>query len=266
MNMKKLLFIDTNIWLDFYRARNDASLALLEHVDSIADKVIVTFQLELEFKKNRQTVILETLNELKTIGHIGRPGIFSDAKAAKALQSSLQAADRRVKVLKARLGKALDNPAIHDPVYKVSQRVFHKTDSLVLTREMPIRRIIRRRAYTRYLHGCPPRKKNDTSLGDGFNWEWMLECAKNENAELVIVSRDSDFGITFENKSYVNDHLKHEFSDRVSKKRKIFLYARLSDALKHFRVPVSQQEVEAESQILSVKIDQPNVVSGNSFD
>jgi hypothetical protein len=34
MAIQKLLFVDTNIWLDFYRHRNEAGLKLLEHLES----------------------------------------------------------------------------------------------------------------------------------------------------------------------------------------------------------------------------------------
>lgn len=87
-----LLFIDTNIWLDFYRSRNDASLALLDHVEAVADRVIVTYQLESEFKKNRQNAILEGMQELKAPAQIPRPAIFSDAKATAILNRSLKEA------------------------------------------------------------------------------------------------------------------------------------------------------------------------------
>lgn len=248
--LKKLLFIDTNIWLDFYRARNDAGLALLKHVEAVSDRIIVSYQLESEFKKNRQTAILEGMQELKAPAQIPRPAIFSDAKSTQVLNRSLKEADRRVKNLKARLTKALENPSSNDPVYQACQRIFHKTDSLSLTRTDKTKIAIRRMAFRRFLHGCPPRKKNDTSFGDAFNWEWMVHCAQKENAELVIVSRDSDYGATFDNKVYVNDHLKQEFSERVSKKRKLLLYTRLSDALKHFSVPVTEKEVQAETEIV----------------
>jgi hypothetical protein len=256
MSIKKLLFVDTNIWLDFYRTRNDAGLTLLQHAEKIADRIIVTYQLESEFKKNRQAAILEGMQELKAPPQIPRPGIFSDAKATKMLNTSLKEAEKRVKNLKARLTRALDNPAIHDPVYKSCQRIFHKTDNLVLTRENKVRHLIRRKALRRFLHGCPPRKKNDTSIGDALNWEWMIHCANENTAELVIVSRDSDYGTVFENKAYVNDHLKQEFSERVSKKRKLLLYTRLSDALKHFAVSVSQQEEDAEKELMTKTVEQ----------
>lgn len=251
--VQKLLFIDTNIWLDFYRSRNDAGLALLRRVEAVADKIIVTYQLESEFKKNRQAAILEGMQELKPPAQIPRPAIFSDAKSAHILNKSLKEAERRVKELKSKLKRALENPSSFDPVYQTCQRIFHKDDSLVLTRDSPKKTIVRRKAFRRFLHGCPPRKKNDTSYGDAFNWEWMVQCATVENAELIIVSRDSDFGITFDDHVYVNDHLRQEFGDRVSKKRKLLLYSRLAEALKHFAVPVTEQEVEAETEIVQAK-------------
>ena len=79
----------------------------------------------------------------------------------------------------------------------------------------------------------------------------MVQCANSANAELVIVTRDTDYGAVFEDRAYINDHLKQEFSERVSKKRKLLLYPKLSEALKHFEVPVTQQEVAAETEILS---------------
>lgn len=251
--VQKVLFIDSNIWLDFYRARNDAGLALLRHAEAISDRIAVTYQLESEFKKNRQAAILEGLQELKSPAQIPRPAIFSDAKSVAALNKNLKEADKRVKQLKARLTKALENPAAHDVVFQTCQRIFHKADALCLERDNSLRHQIRRRAFRRFLHGCPPRKKNDTSFGDAFNWEWMVECAKNKKAELVIVSRDSDYGISFDNRTFLNDHLRQEFSERVNKQRKILLYTRLADALKHFKVAVSAGEVEAEKEMMEAK-------------
>src|SRR6202035_1447324 len=131
----------------------------------------------------------------------------------------------------------------NDPVYKAAQRLFHRDSPLVLTRENRVKRQIRGRAMRRFLSGCPPRKPNDTSMGDAINWEWMIECANAESAGLVIVSRDFDYGVDFEGKHYLNEHLRQEFSDRVSKKRKVVLCRLLSEALKYFNIPVTAAEV-----------------------
>jgi len=249
MAVKKLLFVDTNIWLDFYRARTEADLSLLEHLEQIADKIIVTSQLEMEFKKNRHAAMMEGIGELKPSQALARPGLFSDAKEVQAIQSNQKKADARVKKLKTRYIKALSSPADDDPVYKICQRIFHKVDALVLTRDMAERRLVRRRALRRFLLGYPPRKRNDTSMGDAFNWEWMLECANSQNAELVIVSRDADYGLVFESNGYPNDHLVQEFHERVSRKRKLLLYGKLSEALQHFQITVTEREKQAEEAI-----------------
>jgi hypothetical protein len=257
MAIKKLLFVDANIWLDFYRARNEAGLGLLSHAEAISDNIIVTYQLESEFKRNRQTVILEGMKELKAPPQIARLGIFSKAQASKVMTKSLKEVEKRVTKLKTQLGRVLDNPTMYDPVYQACQRIFHREDSpIVLTRSNKLQRSIRRLAFRRFLHGCPPRKRTDTSIGDAFNWEWMIHCAKENAAELVIVSRDSDYGISYGEKNYVNDDLRQEFSERVSQKRKLLLYQKLSDALKHFERPVTKQEQEAESEIVTAASDQ----------
>jgi PIN domain-containing protein len=134
MARPNLLFVDANIWLDFYRVRYDTGLRLLEHTEALADKLIVTYQLESEFKKNRQVAILEGMQELKPPQQISRPGIFSDATAAKMLTRNVKEAENRVKKLRDRMVKALRDPGTNDPVYQSCQRLFQKTDQLTLSR------------------------------------------------------------------------------------------------------------------------------------
>src|SRR3546814_912450 len=122
--ISKVLFVDTNIWLDFYRSRNDASMGLLQHLEQVAERVVVTYQIEAEYKKNRQVAILEGMQDLKPPQQIPRPALFSDAQASAVLNKHLKEAEKRVKDLKTRLTKALKNPASHDPVYQVYQSSF----------------------------------------------------------------------------------------------------------------------------------------------
>jgi PIN domain-containing protein len=248
---KLLLFIDTNIWLDFYRGGSDASLTLLNHIESptVRDRLIITYQLEMEYKTNRQKAILAGKKALAAPPGMQRLGVFSNAAAFKSAEKALKAAEVRVNKLKKQLAQILQNPAQYDPVYQACQRLFHRASPLVLTRDNPIRKRIKRRALQRFLLGCPPRKSGDTSMGDAVNWEWMIQCAETQSAGLVIVSRDSDYGIEYEGKYYLNEHLRHEFSDRVSQQRKVVLCRLLSDALKHFNVTVSAAEEKEEKEL-----------------
>ncbi len=209
----------------------------------------MTFQVEMEFKKHRQGAILDGLKALKSPESIQRPGLFSDAATSKALQKDLKNAEKRVNKMKERLRRALDKPTIHDPVYKICQRCFHKEDALTLQRESKEKILIRKRALRRFLHGCPPRKATDTSMGDAVNWEWIISCAAQNDGQIHIVSRDSDYGAVFENRAYLNDHLLQEFKERVSRKRKIYLHSKLSDALKNFAIAITPEEEKEEEEI-----------------
>jgi hypothetical protein len=207
--------------------------------------------------RNRQRVILEAMKELKEPPQIPRIAIFSDAQASKMLNKSVKQVQKRVTKLRIQLGRVLGKPTKYDPVYKVFQRIFHRDDHrIVLTRDNKLRHSIRRLALRRFLHGDPPRKPNDTSMGDAFNWEWMIHCASENSAELLIVSRDADYGVLVGDKTYVNDDLRREFSERVSRRKKLLLYQKLSDALKHFEIAVTKQEQEAEIEIVNSAIAQ----------
>lgn len=248
--MKTLLFVDTNILLDFYRVRSDVRVELINHLEKVADRLICTYQVEMEFKKNRQTAILEGSGQLKAPTRIPRPPILSDDRSYAALVKDIESAGKRVKALNDRLERILKDPVRNDPVFKVLQRVFKKKDTLSLHRGTAKADSVRRKAFKRFLLGYPPRKKNDTSTGDAVNWEWIVECAVNEKANVLIVSRDADYGVERDGTAHVNDWLREEFRDRVSTKAQVHMTGLLSEALKKLNAPVSKKVEKAEMQFV----------------
>ena len=110
-------------------------------------------------------------------------------------------------------------------------------------------------AEKRFTLGYPPRKKNDTSIGDAVNWEWLIHVAKENNSDICVVSRDGDFGVTLNSKGFINDWLQQEFKQRVNKKRNITLYPLLSQALKEFDIPVTKEEEQEESRVIHASIN-----------
>ena len=220
----------------------------------------MTYLVEMEFKKNRQGVILESFNALKSSSQICHPSLFSDAASVKALAKDIKSVNKKVDHLKQRLTNALQKPAIHDPVYKLAQHLFTKPDAYSLAQDSKLELAVRRKALRRFLLGCPPRKQRDTSIGDAINWEWIVHCAINSEAEIVIVSRDADYGSSLKGETFLNDWLVQEFKSRVSKKRKISLYTKLSEALKLFAVSVTEKEVKEEEMVAepSLKTSSPD--------
>ena len=83
-----LIFIDTNIYLDFYRAREATfEKSMIQHIDKNHDKIITTDQVLMEYKNNRQKVIIDAL---KGTGNpevnIRPPAFLSEAQPMQMLQ------------------------------------------------------------------------------------------------------------------------------------------------------------------------------------
>lgn len=250
-----LIFIDTNILLDFYRIRRtDVSLKYLELIEKHKDQLIVTSQVEMEYKKNRQSAILESITEVKKINNVNLsvPAILSDSKAVDMIKKQKKEIDIQQKKLKEKIEKILTNPNQNDEVFKKLQKVFkHKCD-FNLNRENKQRFTIRRLALKRFMLGYPPRKNSDNSIGDAVNWEWIIKCAETSKKHIIIVTRDTDFGAIHENESYLNDWLKQEFKQRISQQRKLVLTDKLSRAFQYLEIPVTKEMIEEEEKVIKL--------------
>lgn len=250
--MTALVFIDTNILLDFYRVSGtEGDLTILDHIDNNHDRIITSTQVEMEFKKNRPKVIATTFKEgLKPLVFDPLPAFLARSKQATARKKIEKQLKSQYRILEDRIRRILENPARNDPVYKVAQRLFRADTPCNLSRTKDVRFRIRRLARKRFELGYPPRKDKDTSIGDAVNWEWIVHCATVMDHDVVIVSRDTDYGIPFEKKPVLNDWLQREFRERTSLQRSITLTNRLSEGFKEAGVRVSKKEVDTETRFL----------------
>jgi hypothetical protein len=248
-----LIFVDTNIYLDFYRVRGkDAGLSVLAQLGNHLDRLIVTSQVEMEFMKNRQTAILESHRAAKGPDWSGAnvPSFLLDSKPSKAFETAKKQVNAQVERMKKRIARMLTSPATQDPVYQAVRPLFRTTSSYCLSRGHDARDRIRRLALKRFGLGYPPRKSSDTSIGDAINWEWIVRCAEESGKHIIVVSRDSDYGASFQGTPVLNDWLRQEFSERVSQKRKLLLTDRLTEAFRRVAIPVTEKEVQQEKALL----------------
>lgn len=250
-----LLFVDTNILLDYYRARNEMQLGLLKRLEDVSGRLILTYQVEMEFKKQRQNVVVtEGLEPLKQVTQFSPPAFLAKSKAAETTKKNLKDATDRVKRMRKRVTDAIRQPTAKDPVYQSVQRLFQVDSEFNLCRlnkelyKNADR--IRRLALKRWMLGYPPRKRNDTSIGDAVNWEWIVDCASRVKRDVVIVSRDSDYGVTVDGESFLNDWLLAEFRDRVTMHSQVRLTEKLAKALSWLEVKVTEAERESEEKLL----------------
>ena len=249
---KPWVFVDTNVFLDFYRERNDATLSLLGRLKNVKQHLISTYQVEMEFLKNRQNVIGESLGNLKFQSQPNAPAIFADSATNKSVAKLSKEIEKKTKLQRKRMLNLLRDPKKNDVVFQTLTELFSSSSDRVLTRDMPCRTSIKRLALRRFLLGYPPRKKNDTSYGDALNWEWIVHCGNMERSKIIIVSRDSDYGLSLkkQNEHFLNDHLKRDFFERT-RHTNIEFTDRLSSALKELNVSIPDREVDAEAESLN---------------
>lgn len=257
-DLDALIFIDTNILLDFYRIRqSDISLEYLKRLENCKDRLILGSQIEMEYKKNRQRAIMESLNRYAEPdwGKLTPPALVSNMQAAKTIEKKKKEISTQQKKISEKIVKILHNPSANDPVYQSLQRIFNHISPYNLDRNDKTRFAIRRLARKRFVLGYPPRKDNDTSMGDAINWEWIVKCANDSGKDIVIVTRDTDYGLIYKGESYINDWLSLEFKERVSRKRKLILTDKLSFALKAIDAVVTKEMEEAEDKLLKDILD-----------
>lgn len=249
--MATLLFVDTNIWLDFYRSNNEAGFSLLRHLNKLSPFIIMTEQVEMEFHKNRQAEILRSVSALSPPKTMSFPA-FLTIKQVNEINKTIRDTQRLFKTIQSYLPSILENPEVNDQVYQACNKIFGKKDDLRFGKNHSEWKSIQEKAENRHRLGYPPRKHSDTSIGDAVNWEWIIHCAISSKSNIAIVSRDSDYGQTSGEKTYLNNHLKREFSDRVGKVQRITLYAKVSSVLKEYKVTVTKKEQQEEDRIIQL--------------
>lgn len=247
-----LIFVDTNILLDFYRLSGDSAERQLKALERHKDSLILTEQLRMEFLKNRQKVIFDTIKHLKKPDKITFPLFLSDYQPSKMVGSSLKAAESNFQKVQKKIDDILAKPSIYDNVYKLIMKLFNHKSKYTLDIEDKIRFTIRNSAKKRFILGYPPRKSTDTSIGDAVNWEWIVHCAVScpDKRDIMQISRDNDYGTTKGNDSYLNDWLIKEFKQRVSRRRNISLTSKLTTALKLLNEQVTKEDETQEAEII----------------
>jgi predicted DNA binding CopG/RHH family protein len=252
-----LVFIDTNVLLDFYRmASGEPAKRQLQFIDQNHALIITGSQVQMEFMKHRQKVIMETIKSIKNANGDAKqfPPILIEARPAELIKKAVSEIDTQQKRIRNRIEKILLDPLKNDEVYKCVQRLFKSDGDCHLSRTKPSRHSIRRLAWKRWFLGYPPRKKDDTSIGDAVNWEWIVDCAKRSKKNVIIVSRDGDYGTTYNNDTYLNDWLRQEFKQRVGSNLEVQLTNRLTEAMKMLKLKVTKGEEQEEARLLTIRI------------
>src|SRR5262249_19697991 len=115
---KVLLFVDANVFLDFYRFPGKSAKRTLEAVNRHKKSLITTEQIWMEFLKNRQNVINNSLEAMQTKFPC-LPAIAQDIEGTHQWQDHTQKMTKMLDKLRTHIESMLREPSQNDPIYNL---------------------------------------------------------------------------------------------------------------------------------------------------
>ena len=227
------IFIDTNIFLDFYRYNKNDNLEILQKEFKEYNNYFINTEQALdEFLRNREKTIREFIDTLNNqIIPIFDKNFLSSLEGFDDYLNSVKSANANIIKIKEACEKLILT-ADEDPVYILYKLICNK----VYKRDAKIVELAIQRKYI----GNPPTSNKNTCC-DEIIWETLL---KNCKEDLYIVSRDKTFVDNY-------NFLKREYEEKVGKK--LFVVEMISDALKELGKNPSTKLENIESSIMLEK-------------
>jgi hypothetical protein len=180
------LFLDTNIYLAFYKLSDDD----LDELEKLAVTVrsgttvlYLTDQVRDEFRRNRAGTISESLKAVETSRLPNAfPRLFTNLPGYADLRATLalfehQRGDLLAQAREAAIGQTLQADRLIQGLFEIAVH-------------LPLNDGVLSAAQRRHSLGNPPGKKD--SIGDAVNWESLLAGVPN-GEDLVLVTADRDY-------------------------------------------------------------------------
>lgn len=232
------LFIDTNIFLNFYTYPDDDDGVIDGLLENIGPNKIVLHlpkQVENEFERNRESKLHGAVTEFQNSKFPNAvPNHMRGTEAARNYQDAIKIAESAKKTLIANAtGLELQNDL---PVDKKITELFNKSQKYAeddATFKLAIERSQR---------GNPPGKGE--SVGDRYNWEVLLKHVP--AGDLHIVSKDGDYASPLANLDKRTVKAKRYLSEEWSKKKEdgsLHIYTNIKSVIAHYKKLVQQPEL-----------------------
>ncbi|MCA8870123.1 MAG: DUF4935 domain-containing protein [Rhodobacteraceae bacterium] len=217
------LFIDANIFLDFYHLSGGDIEELKKLVALIEEGDIVLFtskQLQEEVRRNRDTKIFDALKEFqKASFKVSFPAFCKHYPEYAEIQEALKTANSKHSQL---LTKSTgDIKAENLNADTLISDLFSKS------KDIPVSQAIFNASINRFRLGNPPGKKKVT-MGDEVNWECLIEGVP-QIEELHFVSGDGDYASAIFPEE-LNAFLQSEWKQK--KESEICFYKSITDFFK----------------------------------
>ncbi|XXK31629.1 PIN domain-containing protein [Rhodobacteraceae bacterium nBUS_24] len=227
------LFLDTNVFLDFYE-RSSADINLLSKLKSEIDnkniKLFTNVQLRDEIQRNRDETINKHFKDFAKIEFkYEMPAFVKNEEGYKDFSKKKTELNKTHSELVNSLKRKIENNEL-DADLLIKELILENSPLAEITKEHYDAALKRNR------RGNPPGKSSNR-IGDELYWELLLDTAPN-GEDLHIVSGDGDFSsIDFKS---LNPFLKKEWQE--SKGSEIYFYRDLNSFFVQNDVKIKLQE------------------------
>ncbi|HHL3494106.1 TPA: PIN-like domain-containing protein [Legionella pneumophila] len=259
MSNKLSLFMDANIFLNFYSYSKDEIDTLAKLYGKLCEnhfQILITELLEDEFfrrRENRFKEVLDSKVDIKiSIDNI--PVVFSneieDTRELNDARKNLKKASKEYSNLYYKILKKIKYNFSNNTLFpdELISRIFKKAKKIDLTQ------VILEKAKSRTEINNPPGNKNE--LCDRIHWESLL-YGVDDSHDLVIISNDSSFKSVID--SNINPFLQKEWNEK--KQTSIEIFKTITDFSKAYF-----PEFELQSEVASeIKNEISLLKKSNSF-
>lgn len=253
---KALLFVDTNIYLEFYRVI--AGRKLLESLDAQKAHLFVTSQIVDEVQRNKLDVavlfLVEQFKKLE-LPKLSVPDHLLRIENRTVAPLREQIADLNAQVAKVRTSIKQTVGAALDEISRSEDFVSRSLSNLFTKAVKPTATELEN-ARLRKEKGNPPGKPADP-LGDQITWEQLLRTCKGVS-KLWIVTKDHDYFAKANEAIYLNPYLYRELMDVSSSSIDVYLFDDLLKAIRDFssQVPVKTESLPTEQEAQEIEAEQ----------
>lgn len=227
------IYIDTNIFIDFYRASKNP-ISILDEIKKYSQYLITTSQTINEFHRNRILVLNKAIKDFQKSSNF-QPFCTS-------LIQHLPEFNDLIKVCKEAEKKSLlIINKLEDAKKRELDSIAVKFDAMFLhptTIEIPLSDQLIKKAHQRKLLGNPPTSNDKITIGDEIIWEALLSGV---TEDLIIVTLDQTYRDNFE-------FLRTEF-EKKNNKELLLITDKITDALKKVGEVPPPLLVEEENKI-----------------
>lgn len=232
------LFIDTNIFLNFYSYPEDDDGVIDELLENISpDKIVLHLpkQVANEFERNRESKLHVAVTDFQSSKLPNAvPNHMRGTDAAKIYLEAIRNAESAKKTLIANAtGLALQNDL---PVDRKIKEIFNKSQKY--EEDDAVFKL----AIERSQRGNPPGKGE--GVGDRYNWEALLQEVP--SGDLHIVSKDGDYASPLVNLDKRSVKAKRYLSEEWSNRKgggSLHIYKNIKSVIEHYKKLVEQPEL-----------------------